>query len=79
LQVGGLQDHRLRDGSAPAHRADAGQQNFERERFREVIIGAEVEAGDDILVGIAGCEHQDRGAVMRLAKAARDRKTVDPR
>ena len=46
--------------SSPGERADSSRKLGVGERFHEVVVGARVQAGDTILDGVAGREHQDR-------------------
>ena len=43
---------------ATDQRAEPGEQLIERERLREVVVRARLEAADPILDGVPGREHQ---------------------
>ena len=47
-----------------SRRAQAGEQLVERERLREVVVGAGVEPGDPVRDLVAGGEHEDRRAAL---------------
>ena len=51
-------------GGAAHERPDAGDEHRERERLRQVVVGAGVERLGLIEVAVLGGEHQDRGPVV---------------
>ncbi len=59
--------------------AHAREQLPERERLHEVVVGAEVEAADRVLLRVARGEHEDRRAVAARAQAAADLEAVEVR
>src|SRR5581483_176896 len=64
---------------APQDGADAGDELLRVERLGEVVVGAEVEAGDLVLVLAFGGEHDDGRLSVALAEPARDLHAVDLR
>ena len=56
-------------------RADS---SFGRERLGEVVVGAGLEAGDDVVGVVAGRDHDDRH-VARAAQRAAQLEAVDAR
>ena len=70
-EVAVAQDLALVAVAGPAEqRPESGLQLAQRERLDQVVVGADVESGDPILDRIASGEHENRGAVTRLAQAA---------
>ena len=61
-----LQDGRALDRSASGQHAKAGHQHSERERFRDVVVGAGGEGLDLVVVGISRRQHEDRRPVVGL-------------
>lgn len=58
--------HRGREQPGPSqHRAHPRDQFLRLERLAEIVVGAGVEAIDDVLLGR---QHDDRGALLRLAQ-----------
>jgi hypothetical protein len=67
---------RRRTPRRSAHeRAKARRQLLVRERLREVVVGAGVEAGDTVRHGVARGEHQDRHVRALRPQAPRDLET----
>jgi hypothetical protein len=48
------------DAPAPGERAQAREQLRDGERLGQVVIRADVQAGDAVLDGVTGGQHQDR-------------------
>src|SRR5439155_4982228 len=74
----GLERRRLGPGCRTEARADARQELLQRERLREVVIGAPLEAahlGGDV---VQGREHQDRLRWFALEQALEYGVSVDP-
>ena len=63
---------------SPEQRPDAGRQLLRRERLGEVVVGARLEPGDDVVGVVAGRDHDDRH-VARLAQRAAQLEPVDAR
>jgi hypothetical protein len=63
---------------ATHERAQAGKQLGERERLRQVVVGAAVESGHAILDSIAGGQHQYRGPGAGFAQPPASLEAVDP-
>ena len=64
-EIADLQLELLRDGGAALDGAEAGQEFFEGEGLGEVVVGAGIEAADEVRDGILGGEHeQGRGDVL---------------
>ena len=59
LEIGRAMQRRLEGRLAPRQRAHPGDQLLERERLREVIVRARVQAAHAIVHGVAGGEHED--------------------
>jgi D-alanyl-D-alanine carboxypeptidase/D-alanyl-D-alanine-endopeptidase (penicillin-binding protein 4) len=59
-------------GGTACDGTEAGEEDVEGEGFDEVIVGPGVEAGNDVVWGIAGGEHEDGGAVFVGAEATGD-------
>ena len=76
-EIGAAEDGGAGDIAAAGDGADAGEEDVEGEGLGEVVVGAGVEAGDDVEVGVAGGEHQDGRAVARLAEAFGDGEAVE--
>ena len=74
-----LEHRRALDGAAAGERPQAGEQLGERERLREVVVGAAVEPGDAVLDGVARGQHQDRRPDAVVAQAAAGLEAVDAR
>jgi hypothetical protein len=53
-----LQD--LRDRASPAQDSPHARHQLERKRLHQVIVGAQLESGDPVGNGAAGCEKNDR-------------------
>jgi len=47
-------------GAAPDQRPETGDELVERERLREVVVGADLEADDLVDVLVARSQHEDR-------------------
>src|SRR5690606_23235947 len=80
-QIAGVEDLAAPGGLAvgAAHdRAHAGEQLTEAERFGDVVVSAELQAGDAVDLILAGGEHQDRDVAL-LAQDAADREAVQAR
>ena len=78
-QVAHLDRRRPLARRAPHDRPQAREQLGERERLRQVVVGAGVEAADPVADRVAGGEHQHRHPHLALAQAAQGRETVDGR
>jgi hypothetical protein len=78
-EVARLEDCRPLERAAAHKRAQAGEQLSERERLRQVIVGASVETRDSILECTTRGQHQDRRPDPVLAQAAAGLEAVDPR
>jgi len=70
-------DRRL--SGAACDGTEAGEEDAEGERFDEVIVSASVEAGDDVVWGVAGGEHENGRVILGGAEAAGDFEAVDVR
>ena len=70
-------DGRAARPPAPGERAQARQQLGERERLRQVVVGAGVEPGDAILDRVARGQHQHRRPDAALPQPAADLDAVD--
>jgi len=68
---------RARLGDAALQRADAGEQNSEGEGLGHIIVGASVEAFDDVGNGVAGGEHQDGNVLLDFAETLSDLNAVE--
>jgi hypothetical protein len=55
-----LERRRLLDLAAARERAEAGEELCERERLRQVVVGAGVETLDPVLDRVAGSQHEHR-------------------
>lgn len=60
-EVGDLDAVGFKGGVASGEGADAGEEFGDGEGFDEVIVGADIEAGDFVFGGVAGGEHEDGG------------------
>lgn len=61
--------HRGREQARPAQdRTHTRDQFLRLERLAEIVVGAAVEAVDDVLLGVLGGQHDDRGTFRRLAQ-----------
>ena len=72
-------DDLMRGRSAPAERADPREQHRKRKRLDQVVVGAGVEAGDDVACRVTRGQHQHRGLVAARAQPADDFDAVKPR
>src|ERR1700726_4280096 len=57
----------LRGLPRPAKTGNPGEQFTKRERLDKIVVRASVESGDHMGLGIACCEHQNRGRVAAVA------------
>ena len=64
--------------NAAQQRSDTSRQLFGRERLGEVVVGACLEAGDDVVGVVAGGHHDDR-YVARASDGAAQLEAVDAR
>ena len=64
---------------AAQQRPHAGQQLFEGEWLRQIVIGARIQAGDPFGDGIAGGEDQNRQVVAGAAELAADLQPIQAR
>ena len=81
-QVREGQGHRLGpvvDRGAPEQRSHTGQEFFQREGFRQVVVGTCIETGDALGHRVAGGEHQDRQVVAAAAKLTAHLEAIEPR
>ena len=76
LDIGDFEARRPRDRSAAADGAQPGQQNLDRKRLGEIIVGAGIEAVHDVDGSVARGQHQHRGLIPAFAQPARDRHAV---
>ena len=76
-QVARGEDGRALRRPPPEERPDAGEELVERERLREVVVRAGVQARDAVLHAVARREHQDRRPSVRRPQAAADLDPVD--
>ena len=58
-------------GHAAEERAEAGEEDVEVEGFGEVVVGAGVDALEDVLGAGAGGEHEDGGVALGCSRRAR--------
>jgi len=63
--------------AAPQEGADPGEELGEPERLGDVVVGARVEAGDDVELIALGGEHEDRGARADGSDPATDLQSID--
>jgi hypothetical protein len=75
-KIGEGEADRLRDRPAAADGADAGEQHVEGEGFGEVIVGSEIEGGNQVTVGIASGEHEDGSLVGTGTETAGDGEAI---
>jgi hypothetical protein len=59
--------------------ADTSEQDGEGERLGYIVVGAGIEAFDDVGDGVAGGEHQNGDVLLHFAEAAGDLNAVDAR
>jgi len=64
-------------GGAASDGTETGEEDGEGERFDEIIVGARIEAGDDVGRGITGGEHEDGSVILGGAEAASDFDAID--
>ena len=76
-QSAGLQEDGARNGSAASERAHASQQHVEGKRLHQIIVRAEIEAFDHVLIRVARGQHQDRRLVLAQAQTPRHFEAVD--
>jgi hypothetical protein len=77
-KVSDLEHRRPLDRRPPRQSAQPGEELRERERLREVVVGAGVQPRDAVLDRVAGGQHQDRGPGPGLAELAADLEAVPP-
>src|SRR5260370_33614866 len=67
----------LEDGALEG--ADTSEQDGEGERLGYIVVGAGIEAFDDVGDGVAGGEHQNGDVLLHFAEAAGGLNAVDAR
>ena len=78
-EVAGTKLGRSLPAGSPQQRPQAGEQNNERERFGQVVVGPRVQTFGFVEVSVLGREHQDRCPVLALAQRPADLEAVDLR
>jgi hypothetical protein len=69
-------EHRGGSDISAQERADAGKQNIERERFREVVIGAQIQSADHVCGRAPGREHEDPQCAVVASKVPKNGEAV---
>ena len=77
-EVADLEHRRPLHGSPPHERPQPREELGERERLRQVVVGARVETGDAVVDAVARREHEHRRPHAVLANPAADLEAVDP-
>ena len=78
LQVCRFQPQDFRRSTAPQQRADARQELGQRERFDEIVVGAEVESEHPVLHTVTGGQDEDGRLDAPVPQRPQDFKAVPP-
>ena len=76
-EIGDAQHRGARRGHPARERTQTRNQDLERERFRQVVVGAAIEARDDVRGRITCREHENRYGAAALTEPARDLTAVE--